>query len=63
VALFTREASDPLENLSEMQCVWFETEQAKAYLRAGDLGKALKKVHLVDSHFEQMIEDQFDFHT
>lgn len=63
IALFTRESGDPIAHLSDMQCIWFETEQARAFARVGEIGKALKKLHLIDSHFEQMIEDQFDFHT
>jgi peptide alpha-N-acetyltransferase len=63
VALFTREATDPMEHLSEMQAFWFETEQAKAFARMGNVGKALKKIKTIEGHFSQMVEDQFDFHT
>lgn len=92
-ALFTRqeEAVNPIQFLSEMQCIWFETEEAtvsarrlefldfffskrvinqflpcvhvQALLRSGAVGKALKKLHLVDSHFLQYADDQFDFHS
>lgn len=61
--LFTRETNDPIAQLSEMQCIWFETEEALAFERKGDIGKALKKLHLINDHFDQMIEDQFDFHS
>jgi len=63
IGLFTRETADPLEHLSEMQCFWFETERAKAFVRMGHVGKALKVLKVIESHFEQMVEDQFDFHT
>jgi hypothetical protein len=61
--LFTRESTDPIAQLSEMQCVWFETESARAHVQALHTGLALKKLHAVGNHFEQMVEDQFDFHT
>ncbi|GIY25725.1 n-alpha-acetyltransferase 15, NatA auxiliary subunit [Caerostris extrusa] len=60
---FTREGVSSMENLNEMQCMWFQTECALAYQRLGKYGDALKKCHEVDRHFSEIIEDQFDFHT
>ncbi|KAB0796534.1 hypothetical protein PPYR_10595 [Photinus pyralis] len=60
---FTREGVSAMENLNEMQCMWFQTECALAYQRLGKYGEALKKCHEVDRHFSEIIEDQFDFHT
>ncbi|XP_059614003.1 N-alpha-acetyltransferase 15, NatA auxiliary subunit [Phlebotomus argentipes] len=60
---FTREGVLPMENLNEMQCMWFQTECALAYQRLEKWGDALKKCHEVDRHFSEIIEDQFDFHT
>lgn len=60
---FTREGVSAMENLNEMQCMWFQTECALAYQRMGRWGDALKKCHEVDRHFSEIIEDQFDFHT
>ena len=34
-----------MENLYEMQCMWFECECASAYERLGQYGDALKKCH------------------
>lgn len=62
-AKFTREGISAMENLNEMQCMWFQTECALAYQRLGKWGDALKKCHEVDRHFAEIIEDQFDFHT
>ncbi|XP_068907663.1 N-alpha-acetyltransferase 16, NatA auxiliary subunit isoform X2 [Tenebrio molitor] len=62
-AKFTREGVSAMENLNEMQCMWFETECALAYQRLGKYGEALKKCHETDRHFSEIIEDQFDFHT
>lgn len=62
-SLFTRESSDPIASLSEMQCIWFETESAATLLSLGETGKSLKKLSSISGHFDQMVEDQFDFHT
>lgn len=47
-AKFTREGVSAMENLNEMQCMWFQTECALAYQRLGKYGDALKKCHEVD---------------
>lgn len=62
-ARFTREGVSAMENLNEMQCMWFQTECALAWQRQERWGDALKKCHEVDRHFAEVIEDQFDFHT
>ncbi|KAA0194377.1 hypothetical protein HAZT_HAZT002244 [Hyalella azteca] len=60
---FTREGVSAMENLNEMQCMWFQNDCAHAYYRLGQYGMALKMCHQVDRHFTEIIEDQFDFHT
>ncbi|KAM6098625.1 N-alpha-acetyltransferase 16, NatA auxiliary subunit isoform 2-T2 [Theristicus caerulescens] len=60
---FTREGTSAMENLNEMQCMWFQTECAAAYQRLGKYGDALKKCHEVERHFFEITDDQFDFHT
>ncbi|CAF1385407.1 unnamed protein product, partial [Didymodactylos carnosus] len=60
---FTREGSSPGEYLKEMQCMWFELDSAKAYRRLKKYGEALKKCHEIERHFQEFIEDQFDFHS
>ncbi|XP_071786525.1 N-alpha-acetyltransferase 15, NatA auxiliary subunit-like [Asterias amurensis] len=62
-AKFTREGVGAMENLNEMQCMWFQTECALSFQRQAKYGEALKKCHEVDRHFTEIIEDQFDFHT
>ncbi|XP_073068662.1 N-alpha-acetyltransferase 16, NatA auxiliary subunit isoform X4 [Manis javanica] len=60
---FTREGVSAVENLNEMQCMWFQTECILAYQRLGRYGDALKKCHEVERHFFEITDDQFDFHT
>ena len=60
---FTREGIPAMENLNEMQCMWFQTECATAFQRLGQYGESLKKCYEIDRHFTEIIEDQFDFHT
>ncbi|KAM4699074.1 N-alpha-acetyltransferase 16, NatA auxiliary subunit [Discoglossus pictus] len=60
---FTREGTPAMENLNEMQCMWFQTECATAYQRLGKYGDALKKCHEIERHFFEITDDQFDFHT
>ena len=52
-----------MDNLNEMQCLWFLSETGAAYQRKGTLGEALKKCHQVLRHFEEIWEGQFDFHA
>ncbi|KAF2975190.1 hypothetical protein EK904_003198 [Melospiza melodia maxima] len=58
-----KEGTSAMENLNEMQCMWFQTECAAAYQRLGKYGDALKKCHEVERHFFEITDDQFDFHT
>ncbi|XP_048031865.1 N-alpha-acetyltransferase 15, NatA auxiliary subunit a [Megalobrama amblycephala] len=60
---FTREGTSAVENLNEMQCMWFQTECALAYKSLNKYGDALKKCHEIERHFVEITDDQFDFHT
>jgi len=60
---FTREGVPAMDNLNEMQCMWFQGECALAFQRLGLFGESLKKCQEIDRHFTEIIEDQFDFHT
>uniref|UniRef100_A0A8D3DV94 N-alpha-acetyltransferase 15, NatA auxiliary subunit a n=1 Tax=Scophthalmus maximus TaxID=52904 RepID=A0A8D3DV94_SCOMX len=60
---FTREGTSAVENLNEMQCMWFQTECALSYKAMNKLGEALKKCHEIERHFVEITDDQFDFHT
>uniref|UniRef100_A0A8C7F5P6 N-alpha-acetyltransferase 15, NatA auxiliary subunit a n=1 Tax=Oncorhynchus kisutch TaxID=8019 RepID=A0A8C7F5P6_ONCKI len=60
---FTREGASAVENLNEMQCMWYQTECALAYKSMNKFGDALKKCHEIERHFVEITDDQFDFHT
>uniref|UniRef100_A0A6Q2WQ85 N(alpha)-acetyltransferase 15, NatA auxiliary subunit a n=1 Tax=Esox lucius TaxID=8010 RepID=A0A6Q2WQ85_ESOLU len=60
---FTREGASAVDNLNEMQCMWFQTECALAYKSMNKFGDALKKCHEIERHFVEITDDQFDFHT
>ncbi|ORZ05507.1 NMDA receptor-regulated protein 1-domain-containing protein [Lobosporangium transversale] len=63
VVLFARaDLADPLNDLVEMQGMWFSLECGESHQRQGDLGRALKRFHQVEKHFNDFTEDQFDFH-
>lgn len=65
MGLFTRKEAvgGPLGDLTDMQCVWFLTEDGESYLRQRKLSLALKRFDTVYKVFETWTDDQFDFHS
>lgn len=61
-ALFTRDG-EQANNLFDMQAMWYEIHSGRAFLEKKDYGRALKRFLKVDSHFDDFVEDQFDFHS
>lgn len=61
-ALFTKDGEQH-DNLFEMQAMWYELASGDSCLRQKRYGKALKKYLAVHKHYNDMVEDQFDFHT
>ncbi|XP_006003550.1 N-alpha-acetyltransferase 16, NatA auxiliary subunit isoform X2 [Latimeria chalumnae] len=59
---FTREGTSAMDNLNEMQCMWFQTECAAAYWRLKKYGEALKKCHEVE-RVENPLEEAIKFLT
>jgi hypothetical protein len=48
--------------LHDIQCMWFELESGESAARVGDVITALKQFHWVEFHFNQIRDDEFDFH-
>ncbi|KAI5862529.1 N-terminal acetyltransferase A, auxiliary subunit [Durotheca rogersii] len=65
MGLFTRTDSPggPLNDLLDMQSVWYLTEDGESWVRNGNIGLALKRFHAVYNIFDVWQEDQFDFHS
>ncbi|GAA6015450.1 hypothetical protein JCM8202_002475 [Rhodotorula sphaerocarpa] len=64
VGMFTRAGGpSPLEDLVDMQCLWFLQEQGDAFLAKEDYGRALRRYHQIFDAFQEMEEDQYDFHA
>eukprot|EP00043_Microstomoeca_roanoka_P018675 m.202132 g.202132 ORF g.202132 m.202132 type:complete len:1343 (+) comp16872_c5_seq2:1-4029(+) len=63
--LFAREGKnvDPLNQLRDLQCAWYELEAAKAHIAKENLPSAIVHLHAIKSFFEQIVDDQFDFHS
>ncbi|KAG2219992.1 hypothetical protein INT45_001891 [Circinella minor] len=63
LALFTRKDVPAVQDLVDMQCQWFNIEEGYAYLRQKEYGKALKRFHIIEKIYDDIYDDQFDFHT
>ncbi|BGP27115.1 acetyltransferase [Rhodotorula toruloides] len=62
--LFTRkDAPSPFEDLVEMQCLWFVQEEGDAYATKEDWARALRRYHQILDIFQEVEEDQYDFHA
>mmetsp|Transcript_57910 Transcript_57910/g.135384 ORF Transcript_57910/g.135384 Transcript_57910/m.135384 type:complete len:934 (-) Transcript_57910:30-2831(-) len=62
--LFSKEPDVPeAANLHDMQCMWYESAVGRSYCRQKNPGKALKKFSETFKHFNDIAEDQFDFHN
>ncbi|CAH8541258.1 unnamed protein product [Dicrocoelium dendriticum] len=60
---FTRGNTSAAEYLSEMQCMWFLTECARAHKESSRFGESLKLCHEVEQHYRNILDDQLDFHS
>eukprot|EP01080_Neovahlkampfia_damariscottae_P005221 gene5221-8833_t len=64
IGLFAKQEPEAVKTntLNEMQCMWFQNEVGNSYLRQGNYALALFEFHNVDKHFQDIYEDQYDFH-
>lgn len=46
--VLVQEGASAVENLNEMQCMWFQTECALSYKSMNKFGEALKKCHEIE---------------
>ncbi|OBZ77517.1 N-alpha-acetyltransferase 16, NatA auxiliary subunit [Grifola frondosa] len=61
--LFTKkDAPSPGADLEDMQSLLYLKEEADAQLRTGNIGLALKRYMAVQKVFDEIEDDQFDFH-
>ncbi|THH29718.1 hypothetical protein EUX98_g4478 [Antrodiella citrinella] len=61
--LFTKkDASSPGADLEDMQSLLYLTEDADSHRRNGAFGLALKKFHAIQKVFNEIEDDQYDFH-
>ena len=42
--------------------MWYEIEEARAHLLQRNFGAGLRHLKMIDKQFEDMYEDQYDFH-
>eukprot|EP00928_Gymnodinium_smaydae_P008260 TRINITY_DN13002_c0_g2_i1.p1 TRINITY_DN13002_c0_g2~~TRINITY_DN13002_c0_g2_i1.p1 ORF type:complete len:946 (+),score=235.53 TRINITY_DN13002_c0_g2_i1:170-3007(+) len=62
--MFSKDPDSPESaNLHDMQCMWYESAMGRSFTRQGKYGKALKKFNETFKHFNDIAEDQFDFHN
>ncbi|GJD10187.1 N-alpha-acetyltransferase 15, NatA auxiliary subunit [Galdieria sulphuraria] len=64
MSLFTKEEGvKESQNIYDLQVIWYELESAESHFRLKEFSKALKLFKAVERHFQDIIEDQFDFHS
>ncbi|KAF8582555.1 N-terminal acetyltransferase A, auxiliary subunit [Ramaria rubella] len=64
LGLFTKkDAPSPGSDLEDMQCLEYMMEEGRAHARDGRLGLALRRYKTVQLTFDEVENDQFDFHN
>ncbi|KAJ7487779.1 NMDA receptor-regulated protein 1-domain-containing protein [Mycena latifolia] len=63
LGLFTKkDAASPGADLEDMQSLFYLVEEADAHNKNGNFGPALKKYMAVNKVFDEVEDDQYDFH-
>jgi len=52
-----------VNNIVDMQVIWYEQEEASCWIRKGEIGKAIHKLTRIEKHFLDFIEDQYAYHV
>jgi len=61
---FSAEPDSPQRsNLHDMQCAWWECYLGRSFKRQEKIGQCLRQSHHTVKHFQDFVEDQYDFHT
>jgi len=60
---FKEPDSPEAASLHDMQCMWYECAVGRSYFRQKKYGRALKQFSETFKHFNDIAEDQFDFHN
>ncbi|KAJ2703541.1 hypothetical protein H4218_000225 [Coemansia sp. IMI 209128] len=64
MVMFVRDdAAHKIQEIVDMQAIWYMHERGDAYRRLGDIGRALKQYHQVQFCFDSYQRVQFDFHS
>lgn len=63
LSLFTRDSDEAKFYLMDMQSMNFSQELGESYIRTNEPGRALKQFVTIHKHFEEIIDDQVDFHS
>jgi len=59
---FTRENTSVDNYAREMQCMWYEIEKCLSFYNQCKMGEALKMCHQIEKHFNEITQDQLEFH-
>jgi tetratricopeptide (TPR) repeat protein len=65
IAMFARQDPEATHasNMFDLQVMWYAIESGNSFYRQGRFGKALRQFTNVDKHFDEIYDDEFDFHS
>jgi tetratricopeptide (TPR) repeat protein len=63
ISPFAKLDLDQWNNIYDLQVMWYEQEEGDSWFRQGNFGKALKKYTWIEKHFQEISDDQYDYHT
>jgi tetratricopeptide (TPR) repeat protein len=68
IALFARHDAqkphaDPLLSVRDVQAFWFEIASGQAFERRSEWGRALRRFVHIESIYDQIYEDSYEYHT